>query len=106
MRGEFYVGFYPTEGWKPGDIPLRIGEPFMADSVADARRKGCDALSEAVKGHSDFAVGILCHVEKDSITTCGVLTADGLWSKYTSVSDGGRPLHPNVSDDRWEWRRI
>lgn len=75
MKGVFYTGAYtPVHPFAPSRIPLRIGEPFVADNIRDAREKAVGRITE-----NGFRYGILCKVAKDDVTLLCTVRDDNKW---------------------------
>lgn len=99
MKGVFYAGAYtPIHPFTPSRIPLRVGEPFVAFNIKDAREKAVENITKA-----GFRYGILCKVAKDDVTLLCTVRDDGKWVPYVACKN------KSVFEDDSEfegWKRI
>lgn len=93
MTRTYYVG-YPSLD----HVPYRIGEPFTADTIAEARWKAVDVLRA-----SPYEFGFLCIVYKDSVESRGTISARGFYSPCL-VKDGFTVLAFGMKtfEDTWK----
>lgn len=95
MKGEFYLGAICRVD--KGEIPLRIGQPFRAERIADARAIGADML--AAQG---VAYGYLCRVHDGKVMVLSSLRSDGMWSPVL-IWQG---CTPQEDSSRFGWRSV
>lgn len=98
MKGEWYVGMTTSNLTY---MPLRLGSPFVTETVEDARREGCTILNEL-----GIRYGFLCRVKpKDrQVEIRGTLRHDGFYSPLIMMK--GKSVSDDESVFEGTWRKV
>lgn len=98
MKGEFYLGVPSSD---MTTVPPRLGDGFSADTIEEARRKGCAMLREMGILHS-FLVKV--NPRDKSVTVCGTLRSDDMVSPAMVI--GGACIQDDPEAFEGTWRQV